>query len=108
MNRTNIRAKSKKITLAAFAVLIFTLSAFSQDANGATVTAVQSGNWNDPTTWNTVAVPLPTDSVTIPTGLTVNNAGGTINNNRVGNIYNAGTITNIGTINNNGVINKRR
>ncbi len=58
------------VYLSVFA-LILTLSIVTiQDAHAATVTAAQSGNWDDPATWGG-AVPLSSDDVIIPKGITV-------------------------------------
>jgi len=58
-----------------FSIIFFTVTGFilcSQPTHAATITAVQSGNWSDVTTWSSATLPVKHDTVVIPAGLTVN------------------------------------
>ena len=112
----------KVLMLPIFAALIAILSFLPQGAHAVTFTATQDGNWNDPATWGGASPPFtinPGDTVTIPSGITVNipfrsimnsgtinntgtinSAGGVIANNAGGTITNTGTITTIGQLEN--------
>ncbi len=92
-----------KLILLIFGVLAVSSLVSNASANAIiTFTATQSGDWNDPTTWGDTAPPIdirgdkvviPFDIiVTIPSGVTIDNVGGTIDN--------SGTIRNFGDINN--------
>jgi len=84
-------------------ILILGSLGLIQEADAVTFTATQNGNWNAASTWGGAGPPTtvtPTDTVIIPSGITVSiNAGVTV--------LNVGTITNFGTININsgGIIN---
>lgn len=56
------------------------LSCAAPSSSLASVTCIQSGNWNDPATWSTNAVPTNADDVSIGMGLTVTLSGTTTAN----------------------------
>lgn len=99
----------KAFPLAVFFSLILALTTAivpQQVVRAANITAVASGAWNAPGTWNCACVPSSSDNLTIPSGFTVDITG-YVNN---GSILNNGTLTNtnfflnIGTLTNNGVV----
>jgi hypothetical protein len=51
-------------------ILVF--FAFNETGRAATITAISSGNWVLPRTWNCNCVPAKGDNVAIPAGITVN------------------------------------
>jgi len=64
-----------KLFLVFFSIVIFTGFGFYQNAEASTnYIAVQNGNWNNPATWGGISPPIivaPTDTLRIPTGITV-------------------------------------
>ncbi len=71
-NAVNNKKRNKSLQLLKAVVLSSFLLSIACFAHGqSTITAIQSGEWNDPATWDAATVPAASDDVVIGSGITV-------------------------------------
>ena len=98
--------RNRFVYLSIFAITVIAITGFSNHgAYASSFTAVSSGNWNDTTTWGSDSIPGSSDTVTIPSEITVTiPAEYHAIVGSAGAVSNSGTLVNSGTIDNHGII----